>query len=112
MTMAHHPVLTPLRHNGVAYRPGDLVEMTPDGARVALRLGAIAPAPAETMDTTTALVDVVSIDPLLFAIAALDPHDPTLWTRDRKPRLEILSRLLARPIPAAERDMALKNLEK
>ncbi|MBF0163429.1 MAG: hypothetical protein HQL97_11590 [Magnetococcales bacterium] len=95
-----HRVLGPLRHDGHGYRPGERVALTPAQARPLVTAGAIAPA-----DPDRVLVP----DPLGQAISSLDPHDPRLWTRDGKPRLEPLSRLMRRPVSAAERDAAFTN---
>lgn len=96
--MTWHRVLAPLRHDGLSYRPGDRVALTPEPARALLTAGAIAPADPDRSTVP---------DPLRQAIAALDPHDPALWTRDGKPRLEPLSRLMGHPVSAAERDAVL-----
>ncbi len=106
--MPQYTVLTPLRHDGRRYEPGAVVYVTTRQAAALLRIAALSETPLcgvgeEDSDTRSEPAATISI---ATAIPRLDPTDPSLWTRDGRPRTETLSSLLGRRVSARERDQS------
>ncbi|MBF0358947.1 MAG: hypothetical protein HQL70_10095 [Magnetococcales bacterium] len=89
--MLRFKVLTPLRHNGISYMPGAVVEMT--AKQAAALFGAVAI--NKQSASKTGFADTIS---------RLNPADQSQWRRDGLPRTEALSAVAGRRVSAKERD--------
>lgn len=106
--MAHYLVRTLLRLDGQLFQPGSMLAMEPERAKELVNGSVITPVSAPEAASGQ---PVPTDDPVVAAMNRLDPNQPGHWTRDGKPRLEVLSQLAGRAVRAAQRDRLWRTRE-
>lgn len=104
--MPNYLVLTPLRHDGFLSLPGSQVTLTAGQAAPLLKVAALEDIPLGKGDDESMVGGIAGavIPELVTAIPLLDVADSRQWTRDGRPRTELLAAIIGRRVSATERD--------
>lgn len=94
-------VLSPLRCNGQRHAMGERLHLPGETAAAAVARGTLQPLPVRADGS-----DATPTSPLQAAISRLGPDDPSLWTKNGKPRTRALEPLVGHPVTIQQRDLA------